>query len=80
LIERNVAKSDESGKKLGEDPEKQRQQEEELQGVLNQELKVGIYLSTGASSPRRMPPLLPKRNNVRSYSPVRIKGCNGRLC
>jgi hypothetical protein len=69
-MERNVAKSDDSGKKPGEDPEKQRQQEEELQGVLNQGLKVGIYLSTGDSSPRRMPPLLPMRNNVRSYKRV----------
>jgi hypothetical protein len=66
-LNETLQRSDESGKKLGDDPEKQRQQEEELHGVLNRELKVGMYLSTGACSPRRMPPLLPKRNNVSKY-------------
>jgi hypothetical protein len=35
-LNETLQRSDESGKKLGEDPEKQRQKEEELQGVLNQ--------------------------------------------
>jgi hypothetical protein len=66
-LNETLQKSDESGKKPGKDPEKQRQQKEELRGVLNQGLKFGIYLSTSACSPRRMPALLPKRNNVSKY-------------
>jgi len=58
------------GIKLGEDREKQGQQEEALQSVLNQWLKDRIYLSTGARSPRIIPPLVPKKKSTSNHRPA----------